>query len=121
MELLTAQAFRERIFDYTKEETWSFKGENNVMIDFYADWCAPCKMISPIFEELAKDFEGKIDIYKVNTEVEQELSAIFNILSIPSVLFIPKDGMPRMAVGALPKEGYLEAIKDIFDLELSSN
>lgn len=120
MELLTVETFKEKIFDYTTNETWNFKGDKNVMIDFYADWCAPCKMIAPTFEELAKDFVGKIDIYKVDTEAEQELSQIFNIRSIPSVLFIPKEGSPRMAVGALPKEGYLEAIKDIFNLELKA-
>lgn len=118
MEHLNITKFKERIFDFEKNETWEYKGQNHIMIDFYADWCAPCKMIAPIFEELANEFEGKIDIYKVDTEEEQDLSAIFNIKSIPSVLFIPKNGQPRMAVGALPKEGYLEAIKDIFELEL---
>lgn len=118
MEHLNITKFKDRIFDFEKNETWEYNGKNHIMIDFYADWCAPCKMISPIFEELAKEFEGKIDIYKVDTEQEQDLAAIFNIKSIPSVLFIPVNGQPRMAVGALPKEGYLEAIKDIFGLEI---
>ncbi len=100
---LTTEKFKEDIFDYTTETEWNYKGDVPAIIDFYADWCGPCKMIAPILEELAKEYNGKLNIYKVNTEVEQELSAVFQIRSIPSMLFIPKESQPMMQAGALPK------------------
>lgn len=111
MEFLTKQTFLEKVFDYETKEKWDFSGELPAVIDFYADWCGPCKIISPIFEELAEEYAGKVDIYKIDTEVEQELAAVFGIRSIPSVLFIPKDGQPQMAIGAMPKEEYIRAIE----------
>lgn len=114
---LTAQMFRDEIFDYTTNTEWSFKGEKPAIIDFYADWCGPCKMVAPILEELADEFKDDITIYKVDTEVEQELAAIFRIRSIPSLLFIPKDKQPMMQAGALPKN----ALKEVIEKELISN
>ena len=100
---LTTEKFKEDIFDYTTEKEWNYKGEVPAIIDFYADWCGPCKMIAPVLEELAKEYDGKLTIYKVDTEVEQELSAVFQIRSIPSMLFIPTESQPMMQAGALPK------------------
>jgi thioredoxin 1 len=116
MEHLTKESFIEKIFDYENNETWEFKGTKPAIIDFYADWCGPCKMVGPVMEELSQDFKGQIDVYKIDTEQEVELSALFNIRSIPSVLFIPVGSNPRMSVGALPKEGYMQAIGDIFEM-----
>jgi thioredoxin len=82
-------------------------------VDFYADWCGPCKMVAPILEELAQEYSGKVHIYKVDTEQEQELASVFGIQSIPSLLFIPKEGQPQMAKGALPKDSFKQAIKDV--------
>ena len=113
MEHLTKETFLEKIFDYEKNKDWKFKGELPSVIDFYADWCQPCKIVSPILEELSKEYEGKINIYKVNTESETELAAAFGIRSIPSLLFIPKEGQPQMAQGALPKENLKEAIQEV--------
>ncbi|MBN2745874.1 MAG: thioredoxin [Bacteroidales bacterium] len=110
---LTKQAFLDKVFNYEKNKDWKFEGELPCIIDFYADWCGPCKMVAPILEELSVEFEGKINIYKVNTEVEQELAAAFGIRSIPSMLFCPKDGQPQMAVGALPKDTLIQAINDV--------
>ena len=84
-----------------------------VIVDFYADWCGPCKMVAPVLEELSKEYAGKVNIYKVDTEKEQELASVFGIRSIPSILFIPKDGKPQMAMGAMPKEGFVEAINSV--------
>jgi len=109
---LTNERFKEEIFDYTKSKEWKFTGELPAIIDFYADWCGPCKMVAPILEELSDEYEGKINIYKIDTEKEQELSSVFGIRSIPSILFIPKDGQPMMQPGALPKEALVEAIKE---------
>ncbi len=108
---LTTQKFKDDIFDYTTEKEWSYKGELPAIIDFYADWCGPCKMVAPILEELSNEYEGKINIYKVDTEVEQELSQVFGIRSIPSILFIPKNRQPMMQAGALPKHVLIEVIE----------
>ena len=118
MEHLTKETFLEKVFNYEQNQEWKYEGNLPCLIDFYADWCGPCKMVAPILEELSKEFEGKINIYKVNTEVEQELSAAFGIRSIPSLLFCPKDGKPQMAMGALPKQALKDAINDVL---LSSN
>jgi thioredoxin 1 len=118
MEYLTKQTFLDKVFNYEESQDWNFKGEKPCIIDFYADWCGPCKMIAPILEELAGEYGESVDIYKIDTEKEQELAAVFGIRSIPSVLFVPLNEPPRMSVGALPKEGFVEAIKDIFGVEL---
>ncbi len=116
-EHLTAATFKEKVFNYEVNKEWKFEGEKPCVIDFYADWCAPCKIVTPILEELSVEFEGKLDIYKVNTEEERELAAIFGIQSIPSILFVPKDGQPQMAMGALPKDTFARAFKDVLNVE----
>lgn len=113
MEHLTKQTFLEKVFNYEKNKEWKFEGELPCIIDFYADWCQPCKMVAPILEELSGEYEGKINIYKVDTEVEQELAAAFGIRSIPSLLFCPMDEQPQMAQGALPKDTFKQVIDDI--------
>lgn len=112
---LTTQKFKDEIFDYTLESEWNFKGDKPAIIDFYADWCGPCKMVAPILEELS-DENPQIVIYKLDTEVEQELAAAFQIRSIPSILFIPKTGQPMMQAGALPKH----VLEEIIQKELLS-
>ncbi len=118
MEHLTKETFLAKVFNYEQNQEWKFEGELPCLIDFYADWCGPCKMVAPILEELSKEFAGKINIYKVDTEAEQELAAAFGIQSIPSMLFCPKDGKPQMAMGALPKQAMTDAINEVL---LASN
>ena len=113
MEHLTKDTFTKKVFNYEENKEWKFEGELPCLIDFYADWCGPCKMVAPILEELSKEYEGKINIYKVDTEAEQELAAAFGIRSIPSMLFCPQDGQPQMAQGALPKDSLREAIENV--------
>jgi len=117
VEHLTKETFLSKVFNYEKNKEWKFEGEKPCIIDFYADWCGPCKMVAPVLEELAKDYEGKINVFKVNTEVEQELASAFGIRSIPSFLFVPADGQPQMAMGALPKETFIKAFKDVLGVE----
>lgn len=117
MEHLTKETFLKKIFDFEKSKEWKFEGDKPCIIDFYADWCGPCKMVAPVLEELSKEYDGKLDIYKIDTEVEQELSAAFGIRSIPSILFIPKTGQPQMVQGALPKNNLKEIIKDVLKVE----
>ena len=118
MENLTVETFKEKVFDYTKNEEWTFVGEKPAILDFYASWCQPCKTIAPILEELAEEYP-EIDIYKVNTEVETELAAVFQIQSIPTLLFIPVGEQPQMAMGGLPKTAFEQAIKDVLKIEKS--
>ena len=117
MEHLTKATFLEKVFNYEQHQEWKFEGNLPCLIDFYADWCGPCKMVAPILEELSEEFKGKINIYKVNTEEENELSEMFGIQSIPSLLFIPVTGQPQMAKGAIPKETFIQAISDIFNIK----
>ena len=116
-EHLTKETFLLKVFNYEAYKEWKFEGDKPCVIDFYADWCGPCKMVAPILEDLAKDYGGKLDIYKVDTEEETELAAAFGIKSIPSLLFVPKDGQPQMAMGALPKETFVKAFKDVLGVE----
>ena len=117
IEHLTKETFLSKVFNYETNKEWKFEGGKPCIIDFYADWCAPCKIVAPILEELATDFDGKLDIYKVNTEEQQELAAAFGIRSIPSFLFVPAEGNPQMAMGALPKETFIKAFKDVLSVE----
>jgi len=110
---LTTQEFKEKVFNYETEKEWKYEGSLPAIIDFYADWCAPCKMVAPILEDLANEYSGKIMVYKVDTENEQELASVFGIQSIPTLLFIPKEGQPQAAMGALPRQTFETVIKDV--------
>jgi len=116
-EHLTKETFLSKVFNYETNKDWKFEGDKPCIIDFYADWCGPCKMVAPILEELATEYKGKLDIYKIDTEKETELASVFGIKSIPSLLFVPKDGPPQMAMGALPKETFITAFKDVLGVE----
>jgi thioredoxin 1 len=120
LEHLTKETFLSKIFNYEINKEWKFEGKKPCVIDFYADWCGPCRMVAPVLEELAKDFEGKLDIYKVNTEEEQEIASVFGIRNIPSILFVPVTGQPQMAMGALPKATFVKAFKDVLGIEKQS-
>ena len=112
-EHLTKENFLKKVFNYEVNKDWKYEGELPCLIDFYADWCGPCKMVAPVLEQLSEEYKGKINIYKVNTEIEQELASVFGIRSIPSLLFCPKDEQPQMAMGALPKDALKEAIESV--------
>ena len=117
-ENLTKQTFLEKVFNYEKNKDWMYEGKLPAIIDFYADWCGPCKMIAPVLEELSNEYAGKINIYKVDTEAEQELAGAFAIRSIPSMLFIPMNEQPQMANGALPKQELQKLIKEVLKVEI---
>lgn len=116
LEHLTDETFKEKVFNYEAGKEWKFEGETPAIIDFYADWCGPCKTLAPILEELKDEYGDKLEIYKVNTEEQRELSSVFGIQSIPSLLFIPKEGQPQMAMGALPKETFKQAISEVLNI-----
>jgi thioredoxin 1 len=110
---LTTEEFKNKVFNYTVNKEWKYSGELPAIIDFYADWCGPCKMVAPILQEIAKDYQGKLIVYKVDTESERELASAFGISSIPTLLFIPMTGQPQAAMGALPRQSFDKAIKDV--------
>lgn len=111
---LTKEEFLSKVANYETNPTeWKYLGDKPCIIDFYADWCGPCKAVAPILEELAKEYDGQIYIYKIDTDAEQELAGAFGIRSIPSILFVPMEGAPQMSQGAMPKNSYKEAIENI--------
>ena len=120
-EELTKQTFQEKIFNYEQNKEWKYEGNLPAIVDFWAEWCAPCRMVAPVLEELSKEYEGKININKGNTEHEQELAASFGIQSIPSLLFIPVDKQPQMAAGALPKDALVKIIDEVLKVSPVEN
>src|SRR5574344_1877027 len=111
---MTKADFLTKVWNFEQSPNeWKYLGDKPAIIDFYATWCGPCKAVSPIMEELAEEYKDSIYVYKIDTEQEQDLAAAFGIRSIPSVLFIPMNGAPQMAVGAMPKNGFEKAIQDV--------
>ena len=110
---LTKQDFLEKVYNYETNKEWKYEGDLPAIIDFYADWCGPCKMLSPIIEELAEEYSDKVHFYEVDTEAEQELAGAFGIRSIPSMLFIPNDDKPQIAAGALQKDQLKQVISEV--------
>ena len=114
VKVLTKDEFIAKVADFRQgAKEWKFLGDKPAIVDFYADWCGPCKALAPIFDELSTEYDGKVDFYKVNTEVEQDLSAAFGIRSIPTILFVPLTGQPQIAQGALPKQKFKEIIDNV--------
>lgn len=111
---INKEQFLEKVVNYEKNPTeWKYLGNKPAIIDFYASWCGPCKMVAPILEELAAEYGDSIVIYKVNTEKEQELSAAFGIRSIPTIVFAPMEGNPQVAQGAMGKAEFKKLIDEI--------
>jgi thioredoxin 1 len=112
-ERLTKESFKAKVFDWDKSKEWKFEGELPAIVDFYAEWCGPCKMLGPLLEELAVKYAGKLDVYKVDTDAEPELAGMFDVQSVPTLLFVPKLGEPRLALGALPKKELEKVIAEV--------
>lgn len=111
--VLDEAAFKEKVWNYdANPQEWVFAGDKPAVIDFYADWCGPCKRVAPIMEKLAEEYKDQIVIYKVNTDHNRELSGVFGIRSIPSILFIPHKGQPAMQAGAMQEDQYRQIFED---------
>lgn len=110
---MTNETFKKLVFNYDKNKEWKFEGNKPAIIDFYADWCPPCRQLSPLVEEIAKEYEGRIDVYKVDTDKEKTLAQALGITNLPTLLFIPAEGKPQMTMGALPKDNLVKAINEI--------
>jgi len=116
-EHLTTAAFKEKVFDYEKNQEWEYRGTLPAIVDFWAEWCGPCKMLSPIIDEIARETEGKVLVYKVNADEESDVAQAFGVNSIPSLVFIPVGGTPQTFVGALPKRALMKAVKEVLKVE----
>ncbi len=114
---LNEESFKELVFNWEENKEWKYKGQVPAIIDFWAPWCKPCQMLGPILDELQKEYGDKLQIFKVDTQEQQNLGTIFGIQSIPSLLFVPLNEQPQMAVGALPKENLKEAISSVLKVE----
>lgn len=117
MEKLNPASFRKKVFDFETAREWKFEGERPAIIDFYADWCGPCRALAPILEGVAADYAGKVDIYKVDTEAHPDLAALFGVRGIPALLFVPLTGKPTMATGLLPRPTLDQAIEEVLKVE----
>ena len=116
-EQLTTADFKKKVFDFEGNTEWVYQGELPCIVDFYADWCGPCKMVAPVLEQISKDYAGKLEVYKVNTDEEPDVAQAFGIQSIPSLLFVPKNGKPRMAVGAQPRKEIERVIGEVLEVQ----
>jgi len=114
---LGKREFKEKIYDYTFSKEWKYKGDLPAVVDFYADWCAPCKMVSPILDDLSIEYEGKIKVYKVNTEKDPEVAKAFGVSSIPTLLFIAQTGKPIVVRGAQSRQSLKSNIERILPKE----
>ena len=111
---MNKQMFLDKVFDYTTGATeWKYQGDKPCVIDFYATWCGPCRMVAPILKDLAKEYGDSIVIYKVDTDKEKELSMAMGIQSLPTIVFIPQIGQPQVIVGAADKATFKRAINEV--------
>lgn len=117
VENLTLDSFKTKVFDFAAGKEWKFAGERPCIVDFYADWCGPCKMLAPVLAELAEKYSGKLDIYKVNTDEQEKLASLFGIQSIPTLIFIPMSGKPQVSAGVLPRENLEKVIADVLGVK----
>ncbi len=110
---LTNDTFRKYVFDYESDKVWNYKGDKPAIIDFYADWCPPCRVLSPLVEEVAKEYAGKIVVYKVNTDQERAVTQSLGISGLPTLVFIPVKGKPQLVVGFVSKENLEKGVNDV--------
>ncbi len=118
IEHLTSVTFKQKVFDYSKSKEWKFAGDKPCIIDFYATWCGPCKIMAPTVDQIAKEYKGKINVYKVDVDDQKELANVFGVSGIPSVLFCPASSKPQMSTGLISKSDFDKRIKDFLKVSL---
>jgi len=118
IEHLTVATFKQKVFDYEKNKTWKMAGDRPCIIDFYADWCGPCRVLAPTVEQVANEYSGKIDVYKVNVDEQPDLANAFGISGIPAVLFCPQTDQPKMSTGVISKADFVKTIKEVLKVDI---
>ena len=118
IEHLTIASFKQKVFDYEKNKAWKFAGDKPCIIDFYANWCGPCRILAPTIEQIAKEYHGKIYVYKVNVDEQPELANTFGISGIPAILFCPKTDKPQMSTGVISKADFDKTIKEVLKVSM---
>lgn len=116
MEILNLESFKKKVFDYESHKSWQFSGDKPIIIDFYADWCGPCRALAPVLEQVAQQYHGRVQVYKVDTEATPELAGMFGVRGIPALLFIPTSGQPTMSSGFMPLESFEHSIQQLFQI-----
>ena len=114
---LTSETFKEQVFDYANNKEWLYKGEKPAILDFYADWCGPCKMLAPHLEAIQKEYNGEVQIYKINTDNNREVAGAFGIQSLPTIVFVPKEGQPQAVMGYRPQDDLESIITEVLKVE----
>lgn len=114
---LDADSFKEKVFNYETSTEWNYQGQVPAILDFYADWCGPCKMLSPVLDKIQKEYDGKVQIYKIDTDKQKELAATFGIRSLPTIVFVPLEGEPQAAMGYRSKNDLETMITEILKVE----
>jgi thioredoxin len=110
---LNKETFKQQVFDFETNKEWNYEGKVPAILDFYADWCGPCKMLAPVLNNIQKEYSGKIQVFKVDTDKEKELAAMFGITSLPTIVFIPVEGEPQAVMGFMPKEDLEKTITEV--------
>ncbi len=113
---LNKETFKEKVFNYETNKEWKYEGTTPAILDFYADWCGPCRMLAPVLKDIQKEYNGKVQIFKVDTDKEKELAGIFGIRSLPTIVFIPVDGQPQAVMGFRPKEEMEKMIQEVLNV-----
>lgn len=114
---LTAEEFRDKVFDYNASSEWKFKGSLPCIVDFSASWCGPCQRLAPLLDDIAQEYDGKINVYKIDIDQESEVAEQFGIQSVPTLIFCPMEGKPRSSVGLLPKQAIVKTINEVLGVQ----
>jgi len=115
--IISSETFKKEIFDYAKNDTWKYENDTPIIVNFFATWCGPCRNFAPVLEEVSQEYSGKVKVYKIDIDATPDIPDLFGIKSVPTTVFISKNEDPALAMGSMPKESLLKAMKDLFGVQ----